>query len=579
MSTQPTQLPVPSESPTDLKFNAGKIDEFVTSKQLEYQDRFGVNHYTIEGLRWVAQQAISKFGYITIDSFQAGATLSLPNQILRDTTTGEYYRWDGQFPPEGKVVPSNSTPANSGGIGVGAWISVGDASLRSDLQLPDGASLIGFSGDGNTATVEDALLARPTLSGLTSGNGSSIGYQYSADSTLRAAKDRLAERLSIVDFIKPEDSGDASLALNRIFSKYASAESFHVNFPPGRFYFKTQVIYSGTAQVSLQGSQGTFLNLSSSNKTANISIVSTRRTTIQDLEIEVSEPGTNGAKVAFFIKCSNQDVSHNIRNVRATATINTSGRAVIMFDIMDASLSSFSDVYVRYSGSYGNASGSNNIAWRMNASSKISTDSMYRNCSVVGCEIAWLINPPVGGVNGAYLEGVSWVGCTIVDVMQGVYVSGDSSNSYRSPMYRWLGGHINAYQRPMYFYWASQISVSDAYIYLPYDATKSGSLGLFGIWIEQTIEARIHNVGMQVSGQPAGQGQGVHIGPGCNFTSVSEVSCFVASGGRAVVSYSGSLRSRVRDAVALYSGTAPSSAISLNGTGDVDLGGNAVYAQ
>lgn len=99
MATQPTQNQVPSESPRDLKFNAGKIDEFVTSKQLEYQDRFGVNHYTIEGLRWVAQQAISKFGYITIDSFQAGATLSLPNQILRDTTTGEYYRWDGEFPP------------------------------------------------------------------------------------------------------------------------------------------------------------------------------------------------------------------------------------------------------------------------------------------------------------------------------------------------------------------------------------------------------------------------------------------------------------------------------------------------
>lgn len=32
MATTPTNLPVPSESPRDLKFNAGKIDEFVTSK-------------------------------------------------------------------------------------------------------------------------------------------------------------------------------------------------------------------------------------------------------------------------------------------------------------------------------------------------------------------------------------------------------------------------------------------------------------------------------------------------------------------------------------------------------------------
>ncbi|UIL54019.1 hypothetical protein LZU96_08875 [Pantoea agglomerans] len=160
MATQPTQNQVPSESPRDLKFNAGKIDEFVTSKQLEYQDRFGVNHYTIEGLRWVAQQAISKFGYITIDSFQAGATISLPNQALRDTRTGEYYRWDGDLP---KIIASNSTPENTGGFGIGAWISVGDASLRASLAstgIGMGASMVGFklSVDGaSSRTLQEKL--------------------------------------------------------------------------------------------------------------------------------------------------------------------------------------------------------------------------------------------------------------------------------------------------------------------------------------------------------------------------------------------------------------------------------------
>ena len=105
MTTTPTQLPVPSEKPQDLKFNAGKIDEFVTSKQREYEDRFGGKHYTIEGLRWVAQQAISAFGYITLKSFQAGAQLpenklTLPNQVLQDETDGEYYRWDGSLPKQ-----------------------------------------------------------------------------------------------------------------------------------------------------------------------------------------------------------------------------------------------------------------------------------------------------------------------------------------------------------------------------------------------------------------------------------------------------------------------------------------------
>ncbi|MGA4664398.1 hypothetical protein ACK6SE_03240 [Enterobacter ludwigii] len=58
MATQPTQNPVPSESPRDLKFNAGKIDEFVTSLAEWYIDRFGIKHYTIEGLKQLVLEQI-----------------------------------------------------------------------------------------------------------------------------------------------------------------------------------------------------------------------------------------------------------------------------------------------------------------------------------------------------------------------------------------------------------------------------------------------------------------------------------------------------------------------------------------
>ncbi|HEK1156718.1 TPA: hypothetical protein SMT61_000679 [Proteus mirabilis] len=149
MSTIPTQNPVPSEAPRDLKYNSGKVDEFVTSMKNKYIDRFGQEHFTIEGLRWVAQQAISQFGYITLDSFQKGAEITLPNQVLRDETTREYYRWDGALP---KSVPVDSTPDSSGGVGIGKWISVGDASLRWDLSRPDGGKYIGF---GDEHTVDD----------------------------------------------------------------------------------------------------------------------------------------------------------------------------------------------------------------------------------------------------------------------------------------------------------------------------------------------------------------------------------------------------------------------------------------
>ena len=138
----PTQNPVPSTDIRDAVFAGARLDEFVTSSNHTYIDRFGVQHWTIAGIEFTAVQAIATFGYITMDSFQAGATLTLPNQVLRDTSTGEYYRWDGSFLPSGKMVPAGSTPATSGGIGLGAWLSVGDAVLRGELGSPAGGDLV-----------------------------------------------------------------------------------------------------------------------------------------------------------------------------------------------------------------------------------------------------------------------------------------------------------------------------------------------------------------------------------------------------------------------------------------------------
>ncbi|HCR9747869.1 TPA: hypothetical protein OPR08_000039 [Citrobacter koseri] len=136
----PTQNPVPSADIRDHVFAGSKLDEFVTSMGWTYTDRFGGKHYTIEGLRWLAQQAISQYGYITLDSFETGNTITLPNQVLRLETTGEYYRWDGALPKE---VPAGSTPESTGGVGTGAWIGVGDAALRTELTGIDGSSLVG----------------------------------------------------------------------------------------------------------------------------------------------------------------------------------------------------------------------------------------------------------------------------------------------------------------------------------------------------------------------------------------------------------------------------------------------------
>ncbi len=154
MATTPTNKPIPSEDPRDLKFNAGKIDEVVTSDAHYYTDRFGVRRWTIAGFQYTAEEAIRNYGYITMDSFEDGTTLTLPNQTLRYEATGEYYRWDGEFP---KTVPADSTPETSGGVGLGAWVSVGDASLRSDLASSNGSNLISYSGRTLTEKLRDVV--------------------------------------------------------------------------------------------------------------------------------------------------------------------------------------------------------------------------------------------------------------------------------------------------------------------------------------------------------------------------------------------------------------------------------------
>lgn len=160
MATQPTNLPVPSESPRDLKFNAGKIDEFVTSMGWTYTDRFGQKHYTIEGINYLSQQAMAAYGYVILTgkTFTTGATLNNPNEVLLNTADGEYYKWTGSFASGGKVVPANSTPAGTGGIGPGAWIGVGDASLRAALAAPGGVNLVNGAAKQSDLDALSALL-------------------------------------------------------------------------------------------------------------------------------------------------------------------------------------------------------------------------------------------------------------------------------------------------------------------------------------------------------------------------------------------------------------------------------------
>lgn len=141
MATIPTNNPVPSELPRDLKYNAGKIDEIVNSNEDAYKDRFGVARLTWAGIEKIVREAIIGIGLIPVNSFEDGATITAPNQALLYEADGNYYRWAGDLP---KLVPAGSTPASSGGTGAGAWIMVTDQTFRALLASDQGAFNVGF---------------------------------------------------------------------------------------------------------------------------------------------------------------------------------------------------------------------------------------------------------------------------------------------------------------------------------------------------------------------------------------------------------------------------------------------------
>lgn len=102
----------------------------------------------------LGELAVSREEYVTLPgSFNFGYTINVKNELL--VHDDEKYRWDGSLP---KVVDPGSTPGSTGGVGLGAWVSVGDASLRTELAGSKGFTMIGGRDEVNDdirAYVED----------------------------------------------------------------------------------------------------------------------------------------------------------------------------------------------------------------------------------------------------------------------------------------------------------------------------------------------------------------------------------------------------------------------------------------
>ena len=108
-------------------------------------------------IRESLRRSYADAGYsLVAGSFEAGGTVNTVTDVLLYEAEVKAYRWDGAL---SKVVPANSTPISSGGIGVAAWIDQSSLYYRykaplttkrtkSD-KLDEYVSLIDFHCDSN----------------------------------------------------------------------------------------------------------------------------------------------------------------------------------------------------------------------------------------------------------------------------------------------------------------------------------------------------------------------------------------------------------------------------------------------
>ncbi|AGV99351.1 hypothetical protein PhAPEC5_67 [Escherichia phage vB_EcoP_PhAPEC5] len=127
--------------------------------------------------------AVTREEYVTLpDTFATGVTVNAKNELV--VFTDGKYRWDGALPKE---VPAGTTPSSTGGIDLGAWVSVGVDALRSDLNKPNGLSYIGTASSVSelsslSGSIGDSIILDSYVSGFNLGGG--IMVAVSEDTTI-----------------------------------------------------------------------------------------------------------------------------------------------------------------------------------------------------------------------------------------------------------------------------------------------------------------------------------------------------------------------------------------------------------
>ncbi|MFM5244303.1 tail fiber domain-containing protein [Aeromonas caviae] len=100
-------------------------------------------------------------------SFELGGTVTTATDVLLYEADGHAYNWDGVFPGGGKVVPQNSTPATTGGVGPDLWLDQASSTLVDGIAKP--VTWSGFFGGADPSGVD---VSTPAFMSMFSAGGS-----------------------------------------------------------------------------------------------------------------------------------------------------------------------------------------------------------------------------------------------------------------------------------------------------------------------------------------------------------------------------------------------------------------------
>lgn len=157
--------------------------------------------------------AVTREEYVTLPgSFNTGVTVNTKNELV--VFTDGKYRWDGALPKE---VPAGSTPDSTGEVKLGAWVNVGDASLRTLISSPSGSTTIGYK------------------------------YRSENSASIRSVADVLDERVSLWDFhcdssgnvIQPGPTVDSRQYIQNAIDAIYEAGGGTLIIPTGTWYLNS----------------------------------------------------------------------------------------------------------------------------------------------------------------------------------------------------------------------------------------------------------------------------------------------------------------------------------------------------